>query len=391
MKIFKYIFILILLSVLAVNPVNADGTYYLVRHAEKQNDGTPDPHLTKQGQARAALLAKQLSAANITKIYSTDYYRTNETVQPLAELFGLSVELYSPNNLEQFAAMLKTQTGQIVIAGHSNTTPSLTALLSGQAIDGIDHSEYENLYQVVSIDDKTRLNRFKIFPIEPRPLLAAVTLDSTRFSSGSATFNMLFNGDVVGQSIHTLTKNQGHYRLDEKTIMKKRGIDYQISSTVNKDTLAPISMSMTGAMGDAVDINLNWQDTNPGVRVQGYSEIARADHHTQGRLKIDQQFSQHRYERTSLIMLAHLLNVSKDRKQSIQWFNAYNGFSREILISDEGEEDLTVPAGAFSTYKILYNGGDPSYVFYISKGKRPQIVRMEIPATPWTYELVKPR
>ncbi|MBL4671387.1 MAG: hypothetical protein JKX81_03935 [Arenicella sp.] len=39
---------------------NADGTFYLVRHAEKQDDGTKDPHLTEQGQKRTEYLAQQL-------------------------------------------------------------------------------------------------------------------------------------------------------------------------------------------------------------------------------------------------------------------------------------------------------------------------------------------
>lgn len=170
MKIFINVFILIILSFSGVSPVNADGTFYLLRHAEKQKDGTKDPHLTKKGRQRAALLAQQLSLANISKIYSTDYNRTQETVKPLSELLGISVEAYNPRNLEEFAEALKTETGQIVIVGHSDTTPTLTSLLSGTAVDVMDDSEYENLYQVVLINGKTRLNRFKIFPIERMPL-----------------------------------------------------------------------------------------------------------------------------------------------------------------------------------------------------------------------------
>lgn len=166
MKNFKRFFLLILLSSLGVNVVNADGTFYLVRHAEKQKDGTKDPHLTDKGQQRAEYLARQLSLANITKIYSTDYHRTQETVKPLSELLGLPVEPYNPGNLEEFAETLKAETGQIVIVGHSNTTPNLTALLSGTAVDGMNDSDYDNLYQIVLLNGKTQLTRFRIFPID---------------------------------------------------------------------------------------------------------------------------------------------------------------------------------------------------------------------------------
>lgn len=166
MKMIKNIVLLILLNSLGVSLAYADGTFYLVRHAEKQVDGTKDPHLTEQGQKRAEYLAQQLSLANITNIYSTDYHRTQETAKPLSDLLGVSVALYDPRNLEEFAETLKSKTGQIVIVGHSNTTPKLATLLSGEKVDDIDESEYENLYQIILIDQKATLTRFKIFPID---------------------------------------------------------------------------------------------------------------------------------------------------------------------------------------------------------------------------------
>lgn len=169
MKIFKQLFLLILLSSFGASLANADGTIYLVRHAEKQDDGTKNPHLTKQGQKRADYLAQQLSLANITKIYSTNYNRTQETAKPLSDLLGISVQSYDPRKLEEFAETLKAEVGHAVIVGHSNTTPTLAALLSGEEVDAIDEDEYENLYQIVSINGKSQLTRFKIFPVDSSP------------------------------------------------------------------------------------------------------------------------------------------------------------------------------------------------------------------------------
>lgn len=144
----------------------ADATYYLVRHGEKQIDGTDDPELTPRGELRAKYLAQQLAKANITKIYSSDYKRTLSTAKPLADLLGLTVESYDPRDLEKFSTTLLGEVGQILIVGHSNTTPNLVALLSGSEVDPIDDAEYENLYQIVLVDGKAILSRFRIFPLD---------------------------------------------------------------------------------------------------------------------------------------------------------------------------------------------------------------------------------
>lgn len=191
MKTHHRLFLLIVTSLLGVNlasanqqqvsGVNASASdtrvYYLVRHAEKRKDGSKNPHLTQQGQQRANNLAQQLLLAGITHIYSTDYHRTQQTAKPLADLLGLEVQTYNPSNLQELAARLKAQvntkskTQAALIVGHSNTTPQLTSLLSGQAVPDMDESEYTNLYQVVIINGKAVVNRLSTPPFNAKTAL----------------------------------------------------------------------------------------------------------------------------------------------------------------------------------------------------------------------------
>ncbi len=166
MNTIKNVLVAALVSLLAISYAQADSAIYLLRHAEKQKDGTNDPHLTNKGHKRSELLAQQLSTANISKIYSTNYQRTRETVKPLSDSLGIAIQSYDPEKLEEFAEVLKAESGSIVVVGHSNTTPNLTSLLSGSPVDSIDDNEYDNLYQVVYIGGKAQLNRFRIFPID---------------------------------------------------------------------------------------------------------------------------------------------------------------------------------------------------------------------------------
>lgn len=125
-----------------------DRTIYLVRHAEKQTDGSKDPLLTLIGQQRATNIGQMLKDKNITAIYSSDYNRTRQTAQPLAQLLGITVIIYDPSKLEAFARQLLNRQGNLLIVGHSNTTPGLASLLGAKDFGEIDHSEYHRVYQL---------------------------------------------------------------------------------------------------------------------------------------------------------------------------------------------------------------------------------------------------
>ena len=119
---------------------------FLVRHAEKTADKN-DPGLTQAGQARALALANRLGGEGITHIHSSDYIRTRDTAEPLAEKMGLEVQIYDPRDLPAMAAKLKATPGRHLVVGHSNTTPPLVELLGGDGGSPIvEASEYDRLY-----------------------------------------------------------------------------------------------------------------------------------------------------------------------------------------------------------------------------------------------------
>lgn len=122
---------------------------YLVRHAEKADDGTDDPPLSLAGQIRTMGLRQLLGDAGLTHIHTTDFKRTRDTARPLAEKHGVDATLYDPRELRMLAERILATPGTHLVAGHSNTTPVLVAELGGDPFDPIDELEYDRLYIVV--------------------------------------------------------------------------------------------------------------------------------------------------------------------------------------------------------------------------------------------------
>ena len=136
---------------------------YLVRHAERAEDGTDDPPLALAGQIRVQQLLGMLADVNLTHVHTSDFKRTRDTARPFAERAGVEYAIYDPRELEALATEIAATPGRHLVAGHSNTTPQLVAALGGNPSDPIDELEYDRLYILVIQPDKpamTTLLRF---------------------------------------------------------------------------------------------------------------------------------------------------------------------------------------------------------------------------------------
>ena len=132
-------------------PENDCSTFYLIRHAEKvrTNKSDRDPALNEKGILRALNWKEYFIDKDISKIYSTNYKRTLETVKPIQEAIGLATILYSPSNID-YKNFISSNKGEIVlVVGHSNTIPNfVNELINDQVYAQIDDLNNSNLYIV---------------------------------------------------------------------------------------------------------------------------------------------------------------------------------------------------------------------------------------------------
>lgn len=129
-------------------------TFYIVRHAEKATAApnmSSDVLLSEAGQQRAIALKNILAKEKIVSIFSTQTIRTTSTAKPLAELKGITVQLYSPRDtVDRFISRLKSiKKGSVLIIGHSNTVDDLVNKMMGQnLLTDLPETEYDNLFIV---------------------------------------------------------------------------------------------------------------------------------------------------------------------------------------------------------------------------------------------------
>ena len=125
-------------------------TVILVRHAEKKIEpSNPDPDLTPVGEARAQELARVFANAGITKIFATQFKRTQQTAKPLSDRTGVPVTVLDAKQTDEVVKqVIASRGGTIFVAGHNNTVPAIVSELSGEQVPLIPESEYDNLFVV---------------------------------------------------------------------------------------------------------------------------------------------------------------------------------------------------------------------------------------------------
>jgi len=132
-------------------------TVVVVRHAEKVMDGSPDPALTEEGQARAALLGRMFGDRrfqdHIDAIYVSPALRNRLTAAPLAASLGVAPAVVSEDDPPSLARRVlhEHRGGRILIVGHADTMPALVEALSGvKDIPPIGALEYGTMY-IISV------------------------------------------------------------------------------------------------------------------------------------------------------------------------------------------------------------------------------------------------
>jgi len=145
-----------------VNEEPVISTFYLIRHAEKDrtDETNADPELTQKGLDRAIRWAEVFDPVVLDAIYSTDYKRTSMTAAPASVKKDIDIQYYDPNTLDIEAFKQEHEGQQVLIVGHSNTTPKLANKLLGE-------EKYDDMYD----DDNASLFIIRIIDGQPTDMV----------------------------------------------------------------------------------------------------------------------------------------------------------------------------------------------------------------------------
>ena len=158
-----YLLALLAVGIISCNTKNTQepakdpviSTFYLIRHAEKdRTDPTnSNPELNQGGLGRAIKWAEVFETIDLDVIYSTNYERTSMTAAPTSVKKDIDVKYYNPGDVDIEALKAENLSKNVLIVGHSNTTPVMANKLLGyEKYEQMDDTDNGSLFIVRIID-----------------------------------------------------------------------------------------------------------------------------------------------------------------------------------------------------------------------------------------------
>ncbi len=128
--------------------------YYFIRHAEKV-DSSKNPDLSEKGLEKAQQWKTLFSKINFDAVYSTDFNRTLQTIQPIVADNNQLLKIYNPKMIDIEAFKKETHGKTILIVGHSNTIPNMVnQIIKENKYTNIEENQFGNLYIVTLFENQ---------------------------------------------------------------------------------------------------------------------------------------------------------------------------------------------------------------------------------------------
>jgi broad specificity phosphatase PhoE len=130
---------------------DAQQVVFLVRHGEQASGANGDAPLTEAGQRCARALATVLKDASLTAIYVSEFQRTMQTAEPLAQALQIEPTRLPRGDIEGLINRLRTQHahGRVLIISHSLTIPYVLKAFGHPEEVVIQREEYDLLFVIV--------------------------------------------------------------------------------------------------------------------------------------------------------------------------------------------------------------------------------------------------
>lgn len=312
--------------------------------------------------------------------------------------FPLSIE--TPNQIAQQVARVKLLgLGDDYLRTYRDR---LSAVTAAQARDAAARSIHRDRWSIVVVGDAAAL-RPKLegiapirlvdvdgSPLDPAVLRAAAgprpALDRAQLVARTDSFRIMVQGNPFGSDVKSLTVDGDSLTYRESTSLGP--IQQQSTVVLEAADLTMRRTDQTGTVqGQPAEVHLVYA----AGRVRGQAQTPQPTG-TPKTIQVDTTVASDVVDDNALSLVVPALPLAEGASFTLSVFSSGEGVPKTMTVKVAGTDSVTVPAGAFSAYRVEIAGGQLPIVMYVSRGTPRRLVKIElvVVGAPLVFELTTP-
>ena len=224
-------------------------------------------------------------------------------------------------------------------------------------------------------------------PADLTPEVAAPEYDAAHIVARRDSFQITMQGNVLGYQLIELAVTADSLLYDPTVSIPMAGIGMNTVLRIDPTTLLPTSYDANGMMmGQNIESHLVYTDGRVSGTVQSPSPTG-----TVGTTEVDTTIAEGVSDMTTLQALLPALPLEAGASLDYLVFDDSDASTSTVNLRVSGPEEVTVPAGTFSAFRIDLTGGEAAFVIYVSVTAPRKTIKMELVGQPLVFELVEGR
>lgn len=215
------------------------------------------------------------------------------------------------------------------------------------------------------------------------PSITRLPVTAGRIAAEQWTFRIVEDGEPAGRIVVEFFPGDDVVWIHDRSTMEP-GVDEDVMITLDPATL---QFRANAVSGDFNGVHVNGSYRREGDRVQGLFVQHRLSDGAMAESPVDVAWPDAAILRGAAIWLAHTVEWKVGDEYRFPWFTALGGRFEDVRYHVPEALDVTVPAGTYSTFLVVQEGGTPGNVIYVTRDAPHRTVRVDVVGRPMTIEL----
>lgn len=221
-------------------------------------------------------------------------------------------------------------------------------------------------------------------PADLNPQGGPVAFDRSQIVARSDSFQALVQGNPFGSQVTTVQTSPDSIVFTETTTLGPM-VQQRTTVVLSAADFAMRRTDQTGTIqGQQAEIHLVYANG----RVKGSATVPQAGG-TPKTVPVDTTVPAGAIDDNALGLLVAALPLAEGKSFSLNVFSSGEGVTKVATIKVAGVENVTVPAGTFSAYKLEISGMQLPVVMHVSTDAPRRLLRVQPVGAPLVFQLVK--